>query len=414
MSSRGSKDGGGSGMFLLPGEGESPTSFEVSVRPFFENQKVVQLGEAVHMTKELPLARMKLMPLLSQLGFDLILFEGSTVESWLAADFLLASKSIDPSVVESARDIALPGIWRTPEYSTLLGSFAESWQTEKPFYFASYDLQPGMGQLRADALPRLFEVLDSYSKMPSKSGIHIERLSLFSNRKEGFPNAPFSSAQMAEVKESLEWFEAWLLKVAAAVDREYKNVPHGAALRYIPKQLGRQAELWFQHSNDPDKKTFLTYQETRDRLGAEAILEMTDIVSRSQKSIVWAHHVHVFHNTVGKARHSLGHDLKSKLGNKLYTVGTFAGSGEIFSLDMDDVQPAQIEKYPEGSLEDFLTGLSSGDFFLDLSSREEAILNRETVTVVEGGVEIRSIPKKDFDAALFVQEVSRPKPFWEK
>ncbi len=366
------------------------------------------------MTKELPLARLEILPVLARQNFDLVLFEGSTIEAWLAADYLLKNSSPQDKQVVLARDVAFPGIWRTAEYTRILKWLQSSWKTSAPIYLASYDVQPGMGSLKENALPEFLQILESYATVPAQSKMHKKRLALLSNRKHGFPNKPLSLSTKKEIEASIDWLDRWINSAEPVLSQRYPFVPHGRLLRQIPSQLRRQTELWLEHSRDPKKAQFLVFQETRDKLAAKAILELTDKVSPNRKSIVWAHHVHVFHNSLGKSRHSLGYDLKESLGDRLYTIGTFAGSGESFSLDMDDVQPSVLKPLEANSLEGILQKLSSEEFFVDFNVLGDPALNIERTTYIEGVAKRDTVPTKDFDAAIFIHKVSRPKPFWEK
>jgi erythromycin esterase-like protein len=51
-------------------------------------------------------------------------------------------------------------------------------------------------------------------------------------------------------------------------------------------------------------------------------------VSASGKIILWAHHSHVNHASLGITAPSMGRSLLEMLGSKLYTIGLFAASGE--------------------------------------------------------------------------------------
>jgi erythromycin esterase-like protein len=402
------------GVLSLPVGFLNVEKFSSEISPYFEGKKIIQLGEAIHMTRELPLARLYLLPALAQQHFDLILFEGSTIEAWLAADLLLKNRSSNESELANARDIAFPGIWRTAEYTQVLKWLQSSWRTPNPIYLASYDLQPGMGSLKEQALPNFLGSLEGYVSAPGQSSTHLQALSLLSDRKNGFPNSPLDSTTKIKIETSIDWLERWIAAAEPIVSQKYPFVPHGRILRQIPAQLRRQTELWLKHSQDTKKAQFLVFQETRDRLAAQAIVDFTDLVSQKQKSIVWAHHVHVFHNVLGKARHSLGHDLKDKLGDKIYTIGSFVGSGESYSLDLEEAQPSTVKEVEANSLEGILLKLASKDFFVDFKTLNNTALNVETTTSVEGIGKRHTVPTKDFDAAIFVHKVSRPKPFWEK
>jgi erythromycin esterase len=189
-------------------------------------------------------------------------------------------------------------------------------------------------------------------------------------------------------------------------------------LKFIPTALRGQLLVWEKHQQDPDRKTFKTFQETRDQVGAENILKIAENVSKSGKVIVWAHNLHVFHNAQKKSRHSLGADLKEKLGDQLYTIGLFADKGETYFLaDMEDFLEAPLKPGTSFGFETELIKITGNkNAFLDFSSLAHDAnkwLNAPTTTRVENFVS-NSIPGKDFDAAIFISDVSKPKLPWLK
>jgi erythromycin esterase-like protein len=381
---------------------------------YFGSKEVVQLGESIHMTKEFPLARLALFPILAEQGFDLILFEGSSVDAWIASDALLKKQTLTDGDLAKARDMAFPGIWRTDEYTQIFHWLAASWKTKHPIYLASYDFQPGMGSFKAKAIPEFLSLLKTYAPPPKDFKKNFEILARLSDRTNGFPNKFLDEKEMARITASIAWLEKWISSTVPLIQAKFPASPHARMLGQIPGQLRRQVDLWFKHSHDEKKASFLTFQETRDRLAAEAIVTIKDAVSKNKKAIVWAHHVHIFHNTLGKARHSLGHDLKQNLGTKVYTVGTFAGAGECFSLDGEEPVLTTLKPAADYGFEKKLLELSKSDYFVDLASIQDTVLDSETTTRREGIGQLATIPSKDFDAAIFVQSVTRPVPFWEK
>lgn len=379
--------------------------------PDLQTKSVVQLGESIHMTNELPAARFALVEELSTTqGFDVLLFEGSAVEGWLAADVLLNAKPTDQSASKEARDVALPFLWRTDPYTRLFEYVRASLRTERPLYVASYDLQPGMGKLRADALPALRRTLSSYLPEPAAVAKAAPLLDLLSDRANGFPNR--NPPDFGAMAAAIAAFEAWVYEAAPLVDERFPTAPHGRMLRVLPGVLRAQVELWKRHRWDPNSATFKVFQETRDRLGAGIVLQIKDDVSKNGKALVWAHHVHVFHNTLGQARHSMGSDLKRWLGDKLYTIGTFAGEGACSVLDGEEVTETTLARPAPGSLEAWLGARASGVHFVDFAGvtepKDRSLLDHRATTRREGG-EMPTVPARDFDGAIYVPFVTRPR-----
>lgn len=385
-----------------------------SLSKIFNGVQIVQLGESIHMTNELPDARIELLkPLVSKEQFDVILFEGSSIEAWLASDFLLSKPSPNHDEIDRARDMAFPPIWRTKSYNRLVSLIQKTWESSHPLYLASYDLQPGMGALRTNALKEFITALKAYNEPSPENLKAVEPLYAFSDRQHGFPNA---LPEDKVLRNAIDALEEWITLAAPIIRNRYPNLPHDRAAQLIPGQLRRQLKLWKAHVEDQEKDRFRVYQETRDSLGAESVTDFLQNVSSSKKVIVWAHHVHVFHNVLGKARYSLGSSLKKQLGDKVYTVGTFAGAGECLSLDGDEVQKTIFPLSKESTLESELALISQHDFFIDFKTVSDKalkmFLSHPTTSLIEGVHPLNVIPDKDFDGAIFVRNVSASDISW--
>ena len=118
-------------VIVLPDSNKISSKSFLQMQKYFEEKSIVQLGEGIHMTHEFPIYRKALaQSLFENLGFDIILFEGSMVEAWLASDHLLKKGIHNSTDNANYRDIAFFPLWRSEEYDSLFKS---------PFYVASYD-----------------------------------------------------------------------------------------------------------------------------------------------------------------------------------------------------------------------------------------------------------------------------------
>lgn len=379
----------------------------------FKDVNIVSLGESIHMTKELPIARLGILNYLNtDEGFDIVLFEGSTLDSWLASDFLLSNNNPVEEDFIKARNIAFFPLWRTESYKMIVESFYKTWSSDHPIYLASYDLQPGMGLYKAEVLNKLIKAISVYSKPSQQTLKTVKELFVFSDRQKGFPNAILD---FKKIEQSITVLDEWIKVATPIIQQRYPNIPHGKVLAIIPFQLRRQLTLWKEHLKNKEQNK--VYQETRDRLSSEVIKEFADFISPHKKVIVWAHNVHVFHNTLGKARLSLGSVLKKELKSKVYTIGTMAGSGQCFSLNGEDVKETVFDLPRTQTLETMLASISPSDFFTDFKTVKNRILEKflssAGVTGIEGHAILKVIPNEDFDGAIFVHKVSRPQIDWK-
>lgn len=378
----------------------------------FEDRQLIQLGEDMHITREMPEARMKLLPILHQeFGHRLILFEGATVDAWIAADLLLDVSEKGEDLAERARDKALPVMWHTPQYTELFEYIIDSFDGDAPLYPASYDFQPGFSRLGAEAIPTLFERLERHAAPPARHGDERELLTLFSDRESGFPEQPLP--QEEHLQAAIDWLETWIEEAGEAIEKSEAPALHADTLRMIPGQLRAQTEIWRATVQADDEPPMLALQKTRDRLAAPVIERFRERAP-GERALVWAHHVHVYHNTLGKTPHALGTDLRQMLDDGLYTLGIFAGKGEIYAMEMDGVSEMAFDATGEG-LEGILDGLSETDFFLDFGQLEANALRESLQSETHTARGLPVIPDNDFHGAIYLHEVSRPeiRPFWE-
>src|ERR1700730_3061071 len=78
-----------------------------------EGKSVVQLGESIHMDDEFPRARLLLVRYLhEQCGFDVLAFEGSWIESWIAQDEMYRCRK-SPGCPEKMQKLAWFSVWQT-------------------------------------------------------------------------------------------------------------------------------------------------------------------------------------------------------------------------------------------------------------------------------------------------------------
>jgi erythromycin esterase-like protein len=184
---------------------------------------------------------------------------------------------------------------------------------------------------------------------------------------------------------------------------------HAAALLRIPESLRSSLRLC-EHAQSGEVRD---YQEARDRENAEHAIALRDTVSRSHRVILWAHHSHVAHNTARQAPASMGQHLRQRLGRDLYTIGLFAGRGRATEIDDDRLIPAvprAISTPSERGLEALLGQVRGDDFFIDWASLDPAAPGsafwfQETTMRMEPRRSAAVVPARDFDAAVFVQEV---------
>lgn len=90
------------------------------IRAKIGNKRIVMLGESIHMTSEFSKARDILIRNLHNRGsYNLLFFEGSPIEFWIAQDEYLKSKQGETATANFQKT-ALFGLWQTPEIRSAL------------------------------------------------------------------------------------------------------------------------------------------------------------------------------------------------------------------------------------------------------------------------------------------------------
>jgi erythromycin esterase len=374
------------------------------------NRSVVQLGESIHLTDEFPRVRLPLVRYLhEEMGFDVLALEGSAVDSWIAQDHLY--RSADPlhrKALEAQR-LAWFGLWQTEAMNEVMKYVATTQDSQSPLYLTSFDSQPGSSNaFRSDGLKSLgafFEAVEAYAPAPDSDA--------FDRWKSAF--RPFvsncyqatkarSDDERKAMDQSLAELSAWLRTASLRVHPAI----HARALFAVIASLHATFELCGIAPAHPFGGQ--SYQRVRDRENALTTMAIKNNVSASGKIILWAHHSHISHGSIGSDVPSLGRSLLEMLGSQLYTIGLFAESGEgISSADGDRLGHRSLRPASDFEIEDALGQLADFDYFLDLASPDlPAVLRRVSTARFETTDVTRYVLVRDFSAVIVIQKVHPP------
>lgn len=384
------------------------------LRKYVGDRSIVQLGESIHVTDELPRARLPLVRYLhEELGFDVIAFEGSLIESWLAQDHLYRSSDQLRSRATRAQELAWFGLWQTEAMRLVMEYVAETQGTSSPLYLTSFDIQPGGSRAfrgsGGAALQALFDAVRSYSAPRDEGALARWRdtLSPFSSCfGSASPRTPDEKDRaLAAIGELERWTEEASTKVELST-----SATHAAALRRIPESLRGSVALCDESMRSGSTKE---YQEARDRINATHALALRNEVSRAHRIMLWAHHNHIRHNSTGRGIPSMGQHLLQLAGKDLYSIGLFAGRGRALQISDDafpPVVPRRIRPASDYGLEGHLASLRTDDFFIDFSTMDpgnsdDAVWFGELSSRMETRDIEPCVPAKDYHAAVFVQVV---------
>jgi erythromycin esterase len=384
------------------------------LRRYVGDRSLVQLGESIHVTDELPRARLHLVRYLhEELGFDVIALEGSLVGSWLAQDHLYRSSEQLQAKATRAQELAWFGLWQTEPMRLVMEYVAETQSTRSPLYLASFDIQPGssraFGGSEAAALQALFDAMRSYSVLEDEGAAARWREAISPSLGCYRSASPRASNEKIRALTAIGELERWTAAASTKVELA-TSATHAAALRRIPESLRGSVELCSESIRADSTKG---YQEVRDRINATHAVALRDGVSRAHRIILWAHHSHVNHNSTGKNVPSMGQHLLQMAGKDLYTIGLFAGGGRALQVADDafpPVVPRRIRPASDYGLEGHLGLLRTDDYFIDFSTMRPgnpdcAVWFNELSSRLEIRDMAYFVPAKDYHAAVFVHVV---------
>lgn len=376
------------------------------------DKSVVQLGESIHMTDEFPRVRLQLIRYLhEELGFDVLAFEGSWIQSWLAQDALYKCKANDLDCIKEAQQLAWFPLWQTDEMRGVLEYVMSTQATAHPLYLASFDVETGSDAKfqgsGTDALSALFKLLQHYGA--NEDRIVFDRwnhaLAPFSGC---FPQAAkMSDSQRHEALVADSELRALIKQIAFKV----RPRAHASVLESIPDALAESVELCSLTPGSPLGGS--TYQELRDQFNAMNVITLRDIISRNHRVIVWAHVSHVRQNWSVNLS-SMGQRLKAMIGPQLYTIAVFAGGGEAIAVDDQSDPPFHLRTL--GPINDFdfekkLAIVNQNDFLIDFSGLPNGSQWGSIMSFEDENGTGHFIPAEVASALIFIHKVHAPEPF---
>lgn len=391
---------------------QTPSEFEF-LTVTLDQKKIVQIGESIHMTNEQPLARVGLIRFLKEKkNFDILTFEGSTLDFWIAMDTFLQSKKKEKDIT-SFRKMAFFGLWQTKEMEQVLKSALLTSAPEKPLYIASFDIQPGIGFgfRKRNPFLEFGKILKSYNSDIANKDLQPVVSSLTSLQgcaQNGFPK---NVGEKDLASKSISTLENWIVKTEPKIKKKYPNIPHAEALSLVPFSLRQTVELCDAHQKNTDTQNkWSDYQSKRDELSAEVAVQILKKGSRNNRMITWAHHSHVNYNTLSKVRVTLGQALKNQFGNDVFTIGVFAREGSAL-VGQEEPTLKKLRPVQDAEIDIYLSALSNQSFFLDLSgtaAKDVGLFHRPATIRIEGIGIWKAQLAKDYEAIIYLDTVSPP------
>ena len=392
-------------IFQFPGTASLSSTDLDPIRTTIGEKRVVMMGEAIRGTGDLARVRERLIHNLHEGGdFNLLLFEGSPIEFWIAEEEYFSTKRGVNSSGDFQRT-ALPGVWQTEEVRSVL-EYALSSQAgvgSSDLYLSSYGVQIGLGQ-RFSQGKSVFEALTGLLQNRDKRISHAEQEaiaaldSLVSCKEKKFPD---SEEHYAQAEQGI----SVLSQVVARTARDSSKDLHEKALTLLPKAASYSLEFC-REANENTRN----YNEVRDEWASKLF---TDLFSTlNQKAFVWAQSAQIRQSQRKEGRMSFGAYARGAFPDEIFSIHFTAGSGRAIAFTNEKgkaIEPTEKLLLPveKVSLERKLSALSAMDFFIAAKSLPGGFAAEETTRSEPEGLTTID-PRKDFDGYYFVQTVSSP------
>jgi erythromycin esterase len=381
----------------------SPKDFGF-LKEYVRNKRVVMLGESIHLTSEFSkVRRVAIDNLHNAHEFDLLLFEGSPIEFWVAQeDFNKSDKGL--GAVREFQKTALFGLWQTEEINAVLKDALSPQSAPNPLDISSYDVQIGQGRQFSQGQNVFAEFIKriksrNVTMVPSEEKDIMFLDNLVSCKRKKFP---VSNGDYRKARESIDR----LKEIVSRAKLRDSSSTHENVLEMLPQLLGFSLE--FCREVNLSQRN---YTEVRDEWASKQFILLVNRIGK--KTIVWAHSGHVRLGPGQNGRMSFGAYAKKHLADEIFSICMTANIGSAIAfmdasgneIDLTERPLLPIEKL---SLESKMSHLSQKDLFLPVKGNDGFLTSNETSrSEPDGFASLDAL--KDFDAYYFVQKISPPK-----
>ncbi|REJ77952.1 MAG: hypothetical protein DWQ47_16480 [Acidobacteria bacterium] len=351
-------------------------------------KQIVLLGEFNHGSKEVFVTRNGLVKALHEkAGFDVILVE-SVIGEVAAID--IGREEINGPFLT----LGFIGPWRTVEFRELM-EFAKA----RNLSFAGFDVQRTGGSfgglLSAEAKARRIDPVHFETLEDRFTAVSRE----LQNSKTEYETVRQKTLDLADAYEELDSM-LW--------DRASDNKSRAYLL--VRKTLANRIEylrfrLQFLKDRDWSRRW-----KARDSAMADNVSWLIQNLYKDRKIIIIGHNFHI-------ARHNgkeevMGEFLAQKFGDRMYSLGTFAGNGSYFGNSGREARmsPPDGEKL---DLKQIIGNLKGRVNFVDLGLENEAnaVFSREMIvsdTFIDLSGSKSMVLSKHFDGLILIDKVSPP------
>jgi len=376
--------------------------------PLLNNKRIVQIGESGHGVKEYNQVKVRLIKHLHQnLGYNVIAFESSLFECYHA--YLSGVKNRSSSAVQDMQK-SIFGVWSTREVEELFQYIRDSQDSDQPLILAGIDVQSSSNLSRA-ARPQFF--YDVISHIDSTYASDIFELdqsineALSTSDSEIFNDINEIVNEYDQLTEFLQIHRSQLNEIYHSTTEKHHPI--------VAIQTAKSMSFLFRQRNASALDETQLSIEIRDRGMSKNLEFLLDEMYPDEKVMVWAHNFHVRHDNPAVEGNylsgyvNMGKHVHNRYGDELYTIGLFMYKGSAAANDRSlyDIEPAI-----RNSLESIMHHSELRQAFMDFTNIPES---DETDWIFEssfnkawGLIDMRMIPREQYDGIIFIQEVSPP------
>jgi erythromycin esterase len=392
------------------------------LKPLLKDKTVVSLGENFHRVAEYSSMKTRLIKYLhEELDFDVVMFESGVGDSFMAydnADALTSREMMESSIFP---------IWHSKETLELFDYIKQQKNTDNPLYLAGYDMQFTSGYLTQFIAGRIAKVDEKQGKdyFNFEMQAMTDFYGVINQYGMDFDNNPQAKQAIQKVLNEYEPKYRALIQfiqdnkeqLAAAYPQNEKMVD--IALKTLEDRIS-----FIKMGLYGTKETY----EFRDRIMADNVEWLMQVMYPGKKVILWAHNDHLAKNTSGmmtkeqgKWIHSftsMGELLHKKFKDKGYVIGFYMNSGRASTITTQ--QLFDIKPMPKGSLEQIVMSSGYKIAFADLSQhktpdKSNSWMFRMNYAAEDGMTSeiiapnaMRFIPREQYDGIIVFDQVKEP------
>lgn len=294
------------GKYVYPFKTVDPTQSDfsdfTSVKKYLSNAEVIGLGEATHGTREIFQFKHRFFEFLVQeLGFEVFAFEAYLPNAFAVNDYVLNGKGNPKELVQGMEFWT----WSTEEVLDLvkwMRNYNES--HTKKVQFAGFDMQNN-----TLAIDNLLAAFDRNSKVMKSLNIYMNFL-----QTDTIPSDKTYSKKLTLAKE--------------VRNKVYKNTKDVYLLKNADVLVQDALMPNYESESDP---SYAKAIEVRDRLMAENVIWLKEVMFKGKKIVLWAHDSHI-----QKDKGVLGGFLYDKLGDKYVNFGFVINKGSYKAVDFNE------------------------------------------------------------------------------